>query len=104
MDDPYPDAPIAERIREAMVELLVERGPGKTICPSEVARHLGDRFGWRWEDLMRPVRTVAATLADQGVLEATQNRRVVDLRDVRGPVRLRLRPLIAVRTRTPIED
>jgi len=90
---PDTDNSLAERIRECMLDLLVERGPGRSICPSEVARALAAHIGCRWQDLMRPVRTVAAALADGGTLEAIQHEAVVDIRDVRGPIRLRLRPL-----------
>ena len=48
------------------------------------------RIDGRWQDLMRPVRTIAAGLADSGVLEATQDEVVVNIQDVRGPMRLRL--------------
>lgn len=92
------DDPLAERIRECMLERLVERGPGRSICPSEIARVLAVRAGCRWRDLMRPVRIVAATLAEAGVIEAIQHEAVVDIRQVRGPVRLRLRPLHGQRT------
>ena len=88
-----PDDALAERIRECVIELLVQRGAGRSICPSEAARALGARIGYRWQDLMRPVRTVAAILVDGGTIEATQHGSVVDLREVRGPVRLRLRSL-----------
>lgn len=84
-----------------MLELLVERGPGRSICPSEVARLLGGRMGCRWQELMRPVRTIAAMLAEDGLVEATQHEHVVDIKDVRGPVRLRLRPLDGRRTACP---
>lgn len=93
-----PDDPLAERIRECMMELLVERGPGRSICLSEAAHRIGLHISCSWQELMRPVRTVAAALADNGVLEAFQDDRVVDVRDVRGPVRLRLRPLHGWRT------
>lgn len=83
----------AERIRECMLELLVERGPGRTICVSEAAQTLALRIGFHWHDLMRPVRTIAAVLADAGVVEAMQHELVVDIRAARGPVRLRLRAL-----------
>jgi hypothetical protein len=86
-----------ERIRDCVLELLVARGPGRTICPSEAARMLGVRTGVRWQDLMRPVRTVVADLALEGLVEATQHEAVVDINQVRGPVRLRLRPLPGVR-------
>jgi hypothetical protein len=76
-----------------MLELLVERGPGRTICVSEAAQSLAVRIGYHWHDLMRPVRTIAATLTDSGIIEALQHERVVDIRAARGPVRLRLRAL-----------
>ena len=42
---------------------------------------------------MRPVRTVVASLCAGGVLDATQHDVVVDIQQVRGPIRLRLRAL-----------
>ena len=93
----FSDDLLAERIRDCVMELLVERGPGRSICPSEAARMVGVRISCRWQDLMRPVRTVAAALADHGVLEATQYETIVDIRNVRGPVRLRLRSLYGER-------
>ncbi|MEO7432047.1 MAG: DUF3253 domain-containing protein [Dokdonella sp.] len=84
---------LAERIRDCAIELLVQRGPGRSVCPSEVARLVGLRTNCRWQDLMRPVRTVAATLAESGVIDVTQHDAVVDIRAVRGPIRLRLRTL-----------
>lgn len=83
----------AERIRECMLELLIERGPGRTICVSEAAQTLAVRIGFHWHDLMRPVRTIAAALSDAGIIEAIQHEEVVDIRVARGPVRLRLRAL-----------
>lgn len=87
---PPSDDTLAERIHACVVELLAERGPGRTICPSEVARRLALRIDHPWQDLMRPVRTVAAKLVDSGVLEAVQHGALVDIREVRGPIRLRL--------------
>jgi hypothetical protein len=89
----FADDSLAERIRECAMELLVQRGPGRSICPSEVARLVGLRTHCRWQDLMRPVRTVAATLADGSVIDVIQHDAVVDIREVRGPIRLRLRSL-----------
>ncbi|MFI4969970.1 MAG: DUF3253 domain-containing protein [Lysobacterales bacterium] len=87
------DDTLAERIRECVLELLVQRGPGRSICPSEAAHLLAMRMECGWQELMRPVRTVATALAEGGVIEALQHEAVVDIRDVRGPVRLRLRSL-----------
>ena len=96
---PFQDDQLAQRIRECVVELLMERGAGRSICPSEAAHRLGTQIGWRWQDLMRPVRTVAAALVESGLLEAIQHESVVDIRQVRGPIRLRLRTLPGVRSR-----
>jgi hypothetical protein len=88
-----PDDELAERIRVCVLELLVARGPGRSICPSEAARMLAMRTGSHWQDLMRPVRTVAAAMAEAGAIEVLQHEAVVDIGDVRGPVRLKLRSL-----------
>lgn len=84
---------LAEHIRECAMELLVQRGPGRSVCPSEVALLVGLRTNCRWQDLMRPVRTVAATLAESGVIEVIQHDAVVNISEVRGPIRLRLQSL-----------
>jgi hypothetical protein len=60
------DDTLAERIRECVLELLTERGSGRSICPSLAARMLGLRIDHPWQDLMRPVRTFAMMLADAG--------------------------------------
>lgn len=83
----------AERIRDYLLELLVSRGPGRTICVSEAAQAFGNRSGYHWHDLMRPVRIIAAQLAEAGLIEALQQEEIVDIRVARGPVRLRLRAL-----------
>ncbi len=77
----------AEIARELRAQ-LERRGPGKTICPSEVARALGASKP-EWRSLMEPVREVAARLAAAGEVEWSQRGRRVDPRTVRGPVRLR---------------
>lgn len=75
------------RIRSTIDALLDERGEGRTICPSEAARELGDDDGFR--PLMDEVREVAYAMADDGRIEVTQSGEVVDGRQVRGPIRLR---------------
>ncbi len=87
-----------ERIRECVLELLISRGPGRTICVSEAAQTLATRSGYHWHDLMRPVRTISAQLAEAGTIEALQQEEIVDIRVARGPVRLRLRALPGLRS------
>lgn len=81
---------LAVLIRQCVFELLEHRQKNETICPSEAARMLGDELKIEWRDLMRPVRDVAAELADQGRIEIVQSGKPVSIHDVRGPVRLRL--------------
>ena len=75
-------------LERAILRLLFERGPGGTICPSEAARAVG---GAEWESLMCPVRAAAALLVREGKIDVTQKGHVVDLSEVKGPIRLRLR-------------
>ena len=69
-------------------ELLEQRDPGKTICPSDAARELGGDDGYR--ELMPTVREAARAMVERGELQVTQKGRVVDLDSARGAIRLRL--------------
>ena len=57
-------------IEETTFALLAARDPGKTICPSEVARAL-DPEGWR--RLLPQVKATAVGLARAGRLEITRH-------------------------------
>ncbi len=74
-------------LRAAILALLAQRGPDKTICPSDAARAVG---GAQFRPLMEPTRQVAAALVAEGRIEVTQRGQPVDLSTVRGPIRLRL--------------
>jgi hypothetical protein len=76
--------PTAAAIAKSIRKLLRERGAGKTICPSEVARDLADD----WRPLMDPIRKVAAKLVEEGELIVTQRGRRVDALEAHGPIRL----------------
>jgi hypothetical protein len=73
------------RLRAAMLDLLARRAVTSTICPSDAARAVG---GATWRDAMPLAREVAATLADEGVVEVRQKGERVDVRTARGPVRI----------------
>lgn len=75
-----------ERIEQAILDAVEHRGPGKTICPSEVARDLVDRADI--SEVMPHVREAAAVLADRGAIATTQRGEPVDARSVKGPIRL----------------
>lgn len=83
------DEDLERRLADAILELLDERAPGATICPSDAARVVGTEDGWR--DLMEPARHAAAGLVAAGELVVTQRGEVVDLATARGPIRLRRR-------------
>jgi Protein of unknown function (DUF3253) len=76
------------RLRAMILELLERRGAGKTICPSDAARALA---GKNFRPLMVTARAAAAELAADGEIEIIQRGEVVDIAQVRGPIRLRRR-------------
>ena len=80
----------AETIATTMLRLVEERGAGKTICPSEVARELGGPHPDGWGPLMQPVRRVAVRLAHEGRVAILRKGRPVDPDDFRGIYRLAL--------------
>lgn len=71
-----------------MIAMVSERGPGKTICPSEVARALAGDHPDAWGPLMQPVRRVAVALTKQGRVVILRKGRPVDPDDFRGVYRL----------------
>ena len=74
------------RLERTIEELLDQRRPEVSICPSEAARAV-DAEGWR--DLMPAARAAAGRLAGAGLVEVTQGGTVVDVATARGPVRVR---------------
>ena len=66
-----------------------ERGPSKSICPSDAARAVG---GEKWRDLMDDARESARELAREGSVVITQGDDVLDPDATwRGPIRIRAR-------------
>ena len=49
-------------IEQAILALLAERAPGKTICPSEVARALAQDNEAQWRPMMPAVRSAGSGL------------------------------------------
>ena len=56
-------------IEAALLRLIGERAPGKTLDPTEAARALGGDHPDGWGPLMLPIRRVAVALAEQGRIE-----------------------------------
>jgi hypothetical protein len=80
--------PDASAIESALLRLIAERGPGKALDPSEVARALGGSHPDQWGPLMQPVRRVAVALAEQGRLVILRKGKPADPRDFKGVYRL----------------
>lgn len=82
-------------IETAILELLANRAPSASICPSEVARRQWPsvRTGVdKWREKMPEVHAAALRLALAGRVQLTQNGEVVDPTTVRGARRLRRGP------------
>ena len=77
--------PSDAEIRKTILLLTSQRGGGRTICPSEVARALRAE---NWRPLMPDVRRVAAQLIESNHLVAKQQGQVVQIETARGPIRL----------------
>ena len=77
---------IEGRLRKAIIELLDERDPEATICPSEAARAVAPN---EWRDLMDPARRAAGQLVAEGKVHVTQGGSPVDPSVARGPIRIR---------------
>ncbi|MDQ6648228.1 MAG: DUF3253 domain-containing protein [Pseudomonadota bacterium] len=79
-------------IAATMVELLRQRAPSASICPSDVARALASNEP-AWRALMPSIRETAAALARSECIVITQGTGRVDPADVdHGPIRLRRGP------------
>jgi hypothetical protein len=79
-----------EELEAAMLSLLEERGPGRTISPADVAQVLGGNQPDGWGPLMQPVRKVAVRLMKEGRIVILRKGRPVDPDDFRGTYRLAL--------------
>ena len=76
---------LSAKVRSALIELARQRVSGKSICPSEAARRVQPEA---WRDLMPMVHETAGELVLQGILQATQRGKTVNLAEARGPYRL----------------
>ena len=75
------------RIDAAVRALLRSRQPGRSICPSDVARLVG---GTTWRTLLPLVRERAVKMTGRGELEILRRGRVVKRRPTEGVLRYRL--------------
>ena len=75
-----------EAITAALLHLPAERGPEKSLCPTDVARAVSAE---NWRPLLGAVRKVAADLARQGKIEILRKGKPINPDDMRGVIRLR---------------
>ena len=68
-----------------ILALTAQRGPAKSICPSEVARTLRPD----WQPLLGAVRRAACRLAAAGRIDILRKGHVVPPVGVKGVIRLR---------------
>ena len=91
-----PASPTATAARErdaaiagSILRLVAERGPTRSICPSEAAREVAGGEGLaEWHRLMGNVRRVAGRLQAEGRVEILRKGKPAPA-DVRGVIRLR---------------
>jgi hypothetical protein len=81
-------SPTDKKIANLILEMLLRRDPGKTICPSEVARSL---YPENWREEMEHIREVAKVLVSEGKIVITQKVIEVDPENFKGAIRLRLK-------------
>lgn len=77
-----------KKIEDEILEMLLRRDVGKTICPSEVARKL---YPDNWREEMEQVRQIARKLVKEGKIAITQAGQEVDPDHFKGAIRLRLK-------------
>jgi hypothetical protein len=75
-----------EAITDAMLRIAAERGPEKSLCPTDVARAVSAED---WRPLLGAVRKVAADLARQGKIEILRKGKPINPDEMRGVIRLR---------------
>ncbi len=75
-------------LEAAILQLAQARGPDKSICPSEAAKHVAAARGIDWHGLMQPARRAAVAMAMEGRLVILRKGKPVDPADFRGVYRL----------------
>ena len=78
---------MANLITETILTMAAQRGPEKTICPSDVARAL---FPVNWRKQMETVRQEAIILHKAGQVTITQKGKPIDVDHIKGPIRIRI--------------
>lgn len=82
---------MSETIEDLVLRLARERGPGKTICPTEAAKAAaGQRGEDNWQGRLPAVKAAAVRLAKRGGVSIYRKGKPVDPEDFRGVYRIGL--------------
>jgi Protein of unknown function (DUF3253) len=81
-----------EELEATMLALVTERGVGRNLDPTDVARAVGGDRPEGWGPLMQPVRQAAVRLMKAGRIVILRKGRPVDPDDFKGIYRLTLPP------------
>ena len=76
-----------KKIATTILSTAIHRGAGKSTCPSEIARML---FPNDWRKYMKDVLGVAIDLHNQCSVVITQKGLPVDVKNFKGPVRIKI--------------
>ena len=80
-----------EAITDEILRQTAALAPGRSLCPSDIARALNPRAEPdTWQRLMTPVRQAAVKLAEQGRIAILRKGKPVPPDQVRGVIRLSL--------------
>jgi hypothetical protein len=82
--------PSEQTLEATILAMIAERGPERSICPSDAAVAVGGKAGDQWGALMPAVRRIAVRLAEEGKLVILRKGKVADPHDFRGVYRLAL--------------
>ncbi|MEQ8321949.1 MAG: DUF3253 domain-containing protein [Rhodospirillales bacterium] len=85
--DGTPKGDLEARLSDHILRLVGNLDPGKTICPSDVARAEREED---WRPLMKPVRRCAQRLAREGRIAIYRKGKPVDPETFKGVIRLGL--------------
>jgi hypothetical protein len=81
-----------EQLEATMLALVTERGVGRNLDPTEIARAVGGSQPDEWGPLMQAVRQTAVRLMKEGRIVILRKGRPVDPDDFKGIYRLTLSP------------
>jgi hypothetical protein len=79
-------------VEAAILALAEAAGPGRSFDPADVARRLSPEPGDAWRRHLTAIRRAAACLAAAGRIDILRKGKPVPPEELRGVIRLRLRP------------